>query len=133
MQSFKEFMNQRRSASDAFVNGDIEPLLEISPENGTATIFPPNGHTVVGAKNVNGFNTEGADTFEPGGENTFEPLHQAESGDLAYWTGLQRSKVRMKGHAEPVPMVLRISEIFRREAGAWKLIHRHADPFKGAS
>jgi len=25
-------------------------------------------------------------------------------------------------------MVLRVTHVFRRDAGAWRLVHRHADP-----
>jgi hypothetical protein len=35
---------------------------------------------------------------------------------------------RMQGRAEAIPMDLRVTEVFRREEGEPKLVHRHADP-----
>ncbi len=131
MSSFKAFMKQREDASNAFVNGEIGPLLDISTQTSPATIFPPNGLCVQSAEEVNAFNTSGARMFDGFSENRFEVMHMAESDGLAYWTGIQRSVVRMKGKPEPVAMDLRITEIFRLEDGEWKLIHRHADPLKG--
>ena len=34
----------------------------------------------------------------------------------------------MVGGDAPRPLLLRVTHLFRREAGQWKLIHRHADP-----
>lgn len=126
-QDFQEFMERRKAASDAFVNGDIAPLHAVSTETSPATIFGPKGDTVQGAAEVNAANAKGAAMFDRGSENAFEVMHQAASGDLAYWVGIQRSIVGMKGKEEPVPMNLRVTEIFRREADGWKLVHRHAD------
>ncbi len=124
---FEEFMKQRETASTAFVNGDFNPLSQISTQTSPATIFGPKGDCVQDAEKVNDANAKGAKLFKPGSQNTFEVMHMASNENLAYWVGVQRSVVRMQGHQEPVPMDLRVTEIFRREHGLWKLIHRHAD------
>jgi len=49
------------------------------------------------------------------------------SGDMAYIVALEHTTASMAG-AAPQPFVLRVTTIFRREDGEWKVVHRHADP-----
>ena len=50
------------------------------------------------------------------------------SGDLAYTVTIDRGAVHLIDQAAPRPMALRVTTIFRKESGAWKLMHRHEDP-----
>jgi ketosteroid isomerase-like protein len=47
-------------------------------------------------------------------------------GDFAYTVALERITASVNG-AEPKPYVLRATTIFRREAGQWRVVHRHGD------
>ena len=82
---------------------------------------------IVGADAVNAGNTASAESFVAAAENRFDILHAGSDGVLGYWTGVQRSTVVLKGNPEQVSMNLRVTELFRRTNGEWKLFHRHAD------
>ena len=127
LEGFEKFMKERLKASTDFVEGKFEPLRQISVQQSPATIFGPKGDCVQGVENVNAVNKQGASLFEPGAKNEFEVMHQYADEHLAYWTGIQHSVLKMKGQDDPVIMHLRVTEIFRKENGAWKLMHRHAD------
>jgi ketosteroid isomerase-like protein len=59
-------------------------------------------------------------------EYRFDLLAADVSGDLAYMIGFEHIANSVVG--VPVePYTLRVTHIFRRENGEWKIAHRHAD------
>ena len=124
---FKAFMQRREEVSRAYVNGDAGPLDAQATHTSPASIFGPRGDYVTGAREVNARNKRDAESFDQGSETHFEILHLEADEQLACWAGIQRSTVKLKGEKEAAPMDLRVTEIFRREKGEWKLVHRHAD------
>ncbi len=127
-EAFGQFMKTREAAASAYVNGDAGPLAGITTDRSPATFLGPGGGWLQGADDVASSYARGARSFQPNGESRLEVLQSDESGDLAFWTGIQHAKVQPEGRDGPTPMDLRITEVFRREGGAWKLVHRHADP-----
>jgi ketosteroid isomerase-like protein len=47
---------------------------------------------------------------------------------LWYTVAIERSEARVAGQDAPASMGLRVTHLFRKEDGEWKMIHRHADP-----
>jgi ketosteroid isomerase-like protein len=127
-EDFEQFMRQREEAALAYVNGDPEVLNRLTTHDDPATFFSPRGDAVQGAETVAARYASDATAFATGNENTLQVLHLGAGDAIAYWVGIQRSDVHLQGKAEAVPFRLRVTEIFRREGNAWKLVHRHADP-----
>jgi ketosteroid isomerase-like protein len=126
-EDFEQFLETRKKAALAYVNGDPALLSEIVAQHSPATFFSPMGDITEAASAVAARYEKDAGAFDKGSSTELEILHCASSGDLGYWVGYQLAEVRMKGKPEPITMKLRITEIFLREHGAWKMIHRHAD------
>jgi ketosteroid isomerase-like protein len=124
--SFGEFMERREQAAKAFVRGEAAPLEAMVAQADPATFFGPLGGHQAGAALIARTYARDAARFR-GGETLFEVLHHAASGDLGYWVGIQRAKAGMDEVGPERTFDLRVTEIFRRENGGWKMIHRHAD------
>jgi ketosteroid isomerase-like protein len=126
-ETFDAFLVRREEISGEYIQGSVASLLGISTASGPATFFPPNGERVLGAAKVNAANKTGALAFAKGSVGKFEVLQSGSSGGLGFWTGIQHADMAMKGKKARVKMQLRVTEVFRLERGAWKLVHRHAD------
>jgi ketosteroid isomerase-like protein len=56
----------------------------------------------------------------------FELVAAGASGELAYTLGYEHFSFSMDGG--PIqPITLRVTHLYRREDGEWKIVHRHAD------
>jgi ketosteroid isomerase-like protein len=129
--SFEDFMRQRTAAGRAYVRGEPALLRFIAARAAPVTFFGPQGGVLEGTEKVLAHYEEDAAQFEAGGTSTLDIRHMAAANGLAYWTGIQRASVRIRG--KRTSMVLRVTEVFRFEDNGWKLIHRHADPLVSTS
>ncbi|WP_051791471.1 YybH family protein [Amycolatopsis jejuensis] len=57
----------------------------------------------------------------------YENLRSGHSGDLGYAVGVEHGRVTGTGAAAPTEFHVRVTHLFRRTDGTWKMIHRHAD------
>jgi ketosteroid isomerase-like protein len=48
--------------------------------------------------------------------------------DLAYTVEIERVRTRVGGSNQLTQIAIRVTTVFRREDGAWKVTHRHGDP-----
>ncbi len=124
---FQQTLQQERTANKHFLAGDAAPVKAMWSHAGDVTICGGFGAYEKGWEQV-GPRLDWAAARYLEGDTTIEMLAMGASGDLAYAVWLDRGQVRMAGRDEFSPTALRITQIYRREEGMWKVIHRHGDP-----
>ncbi len=125
--AFDEARRQVQAATDQFLQGNPASFQAHWSHGEDVTIFGGWGAYERGWEQVGPRLAWAAARFA-GGEQTYQVLSSGTSGDLAYTVALEQAQVRVVGQDMPAPMVLRVTHLYRREQGEWKLIHRHADP-----
>ena len=60
----------------------------------------------------------------------FERISGYATPALAYIVEIERYHGKV-GTSEAAPNALRVTIVFRREDGEWRIVHRHADPITG--
>ena len=61
------------------------------------------------------------------GSNSIERLVAQESGDLGYVVQLEHLRYTVPGEAKESTRDYRVTMVFRRESGVWRIVHRQAD------
>ena len=114
----------------AFGAGDAAPFAALWSRRDDVTIFGAFGAYERGWAAVRPRLDWAASRFAADNPTVrYEPLAAGSSGDLGYAVGLERAEgQRLAGQDAVSAGVLRVTHLFRREEGRWKLIHRHADP-----
>ena len=62
----------------------------------------------------------------------YEVVAAGVSGNLAYIVGIEHTTASI-GDNPPAEYALRVTTIFRQEAGEWRVVHRHGDPYDSSS
>lgn len=126
--TFQSFLSEWEEAQGHFINGDPASWKEHTSQGGDATIFGAFGGYEKGWNEVGPrYDWASSQFANSGSTQKIEYLNTGVSGDLAFTVSLERQDVRI-GEKDNPARVLRVTQVFRREGGTWKLLHRHADP-----
>jgi ketosteroid isomerase-like protein len=92
------------------------------------TLANPFGPAVRGWQQVAAALDAASSRFRDGEVTSVEGISEYADSDLASVLEVERWKAKVGDREDVIPFNLRVTSTFRREGGAWKLVHRHADP-----
>lgn len=124
-QEFLDWVATRlHDAEVALHNGDAGPRLAVWTRREPVTLF---GAWMSGAgqEEVGALFRRLAATFSDCTHFSYELVAADVVGDLAYTVGYEHTRVSVDG--EPRDYRLRVTQVYRREEGAWRVAHRHGD------
>lgn len=120
-----------RKASEQFYaglnrmgNGQAGALAGIWSHGAAVTALHPIGGRQVGWDAV-GASFDGVASLASDATIALEEQLIQVAGDMAYEVGVERGQFKMAGH--PVRLEHRVTNIYRRQADGWKLVHHHTD------
>lgn len=123
--------DQVRKASEQFyaalnrvANGDASSMADVWSHSATVTTMHPIGGREVGWGEVKEPWGQTAQLLSDGQVNLKDQLIQV-SGDMAYEVGTEQGQAKLAG--EQVDFNHRVTNIYHREDGEWKIVHHHAD------
>jgi len=120
-------MDASRRAVRAFAKGNPEPFKALWSHRDDVTLANPSGRAVQGWERVSQALDYAASRFRDG-DVTFEIIATFLSSDLAAMHGRERWQAKVADSDDLASFELRVSSTYRRDAGTWNLVHRHADP-----
>ena len=113
-------------AEEAFVHGDPQPRLELWSRRDPVTLFGAIGMSECGAEQLGRTFAWVASRFSDVRDFRIEVELVEVVGDLAYVLWFERFSGSIAGR--PIePVTVRVTHLYRREDGEWKVVHRHAD------
>ena len=121
-------MLARQAAAEAPIvtQADPGPRMQLWSRRDPVTLFGALGMSEAGWDKLGEIFPWVAARFSNVSDFRFEVEVVQVSGDMAYTLGFERFNGSIAGR--PVePVLVRVTHIYRREDGEWKIVHRHAD------
>jgi len=125
---FAQVIEEYHRTIDAIVTGDPEPQKRLWSRGDDVTLANPLGPPVVGWDRVVEHLESAVASVREGEPVSYEIISEYSTSDLGYNVELERTRAKFGGSNEMTPVALRVTTIFRREDGEWRIVHRHADP-----
>ena len=124
--TFPSALARANQANDELIAGRSALLLAAYSHRDDATVLGGFGGHEMGWQQIGPRLQWVGETFLSG-HCDYAVLTSWGGADLGYVVQVERIEARVVGRAEPLRMALRVTMVFRREDGEWKLLHRHAD------
>ncbi|KPK55172.1 MAG: hypothetical protein AMJ63_00685 [Myxococcales bacterium SG8_38_1] len=105
-------------------NGDARPLADVWLHSAAVTAMHPIGGRQVGWDAVKA-SFEKVAQLASGGKVELKDQLIHSTDDLAYEVGVEHGQLKLAG--QQVSIDHRVTNIYQREAGVWKIIHHHTD------
>jgi ketosteroid isomerase-like protein len=115
---------QLYAALNRMLNGDAAPLADIWSHSAAVTTMHPIGGRQVGWDKVRE-SWEQLARIATGGQAKLRDQIIQVAGDVAYELGIEHGQAKLAG--QQVTIEHRVTNIYRREAGGWKIVHHHTD------
>ena len=112
------------AALDSMMEGDSAPLAAIWSHGAAVSTMHPIGGRETGWDEVRG-SFEGVAGLASGGHAELRDQRIQVAGDMAYEVGIEHGQATLAG--ERISIDQRVTNIYRREADGWKIVHHHAD------
>ena len=109
-------------------NGNPDVYKALYSRREDVTLANPFGPPARGWGDVSATLDRAATNYRDGEVVRFENVATVITPELAYTVEIESYRARVGGAAEITPVAVRVTTVFQREEGAWKGMHRHADP-----
>ena len=118
------FRTTWKEAEDALHGGDVEPRLLTWSDREPVTLFGA-GWNARNVEEAHAVFRHLAGEFSDVDACEIDLVAHDVHGDVAYTVHREHTRTSIRG--EPRDYVLRVTQVYRREDGAWKVVHRHGD------
>jgi ketosteroid isomerase-like protein len=118
------FRTTWKDAEDALHDGDEKPRFETWSDREPVTLFGA-GWNARNLEEAHAVFRHIASEFGNVDDCEVDLVAHDVRGDFAYTVHREHTKTSVRG--EPRDYVLRVTQVYRREDGAWKVVHRHGD------
>jgi len=119
-----------RDAETALHNGDPGPRLALWSAREPVSVLGA-WRSAIGQEEMRELFHALAGTFSECKSHIYDIVSAEVSGDMAFTAGYERTQASING--EPRQYVLRVTQVYRREDGEWRVAHRHGDAAEGAT
>jgi len=127
-QDLGDFVNRYHDALDEFFRGNPEPAKQLYSHREDASLGNPFGPFAMGWQQVETTMERAASNYREGRATGFDTLAAHVTSELAYLVEVERFEAKLGGEEIAEAGALRVTSILRPEDGAWRIVHRHADP-----